>query len=78
MITKPKVTKSGAGLAKGQLWKLKHAYIQIVDLGKRLLHYKMLTFPGQKGVRTQMSGVDVMWGYLRSRQARLVKAESAS
>jgi len=64
---------SSPGLAKGQVWKLKHAYIHIVDLGHRLLHYRMLDTPGQRGVRTQMSGIDVMWAYLKSRHARLIK-----
>jgi hypothetical protein len=59
-------------LAKGQLWKLNHAYIQIVDLGKRLLQYKMMSRPDEMGARTLMSGVDTMWGYLKSRHARLV------
>jgi hypothetical protein len=61
-------------LAKGQIWQMKHACICIVELGNRLLHYKMLDFLGQKGVRTQISGIDVMWNYLRSRHARLVKS----
>jgi hypothetical protein len=64
-------------LAKGQLWQLKHFYIQIVQLGKRLLEYRMLSAPDESGVRTKQSGVDTMWGYLRSRHARLVKAPQA-
>ena len=78
MITKLNHRKSSPGLAKGQVWKLKHAYIQIVDLGHRLLHYRMLDSPSQRGVRTQMSGVDVMWGYLKSRHARLVKSAAVA
>jgi hypothetical protein len=66
--------KPSPGLAKGQVWKLKHVYIQIVELGHRLLHYRMLDSLGQKGVRTQISGIDTMWGYLRSRHARLLDA----
>ena len=64
---------SSPTLAKGQLWKLKHAYIRIVDLGKKLIHYKMMTNPGQTWVRTQMSGIETMWSYLKSRHARLVE-----
>lgn len=59
-------------LAKGQLWKLSHAYIQIVELGKRLIHYKMMTQPGETRVRTQMSGIETMMAYLKSRRAQLV------
>ena len=63
-------------LAKGQLWKLKHAYIQIVALGKRLLEYRMLSDPAETGVRVKLSSVDTMWGYLRTRHARLVRSEA--
>jgi len=66
-----------AGLAKGQLWKLNHAYIQIAELGKRLIHYKMMSRPGETGVKTQMSGIETMWGYLKTRHAELVKSGSA-
>jgi hypothetical protein len=62
------------GLAKGQLWQLNHAYIKIVELGKRLIHYQMMSDLRETGVRTQMSGIDTMWGYLKTRHARLVKA----
>jgi hypothetical protein len=61
------------GLAKGQLWRLSHVYIQIVELGKKLIHYKMMDDPDEAGVRTQMSSIETMWGYLKSRHARLVK-----
>jgi len=65
-------------LAKGQLWKLKHAYIHIVELGDRLLSYRMLDFLGQDGVRPKHSDIDVMWRYLTSRRARLVEDRWAS
>ena len=59
-------------LAKGQVWRLQHVYIQIVELGKRLLEYKMLDAPGQRGARIQMSSVDVMREYLETRHATLM------
>lgn len=59
-------------LAKGQLWKLNNFYIQIVKLGKRLIHYRMLNDIKETGARIKTSGVDVMWGYLKSRHAQLV------
>jgi len=76
MVKKSNSESAAPPLAKGQLWKLSHAYIQIVQLGKRLLEYRMLSQPNETGVRTQMSGVGTMWGYLKSRRARLVKSES--
>ena len=59
-------------LAKGQLWKTEHSHIQIVDLGKLLVHYKMLRDLHQMR-RTQMSRVDSMEDYLRTNRAELVK-----
>lgn len=75
-----KTNKKGPeqGLAKGQLWKLNHAYIQVVELGKRLIHYKMMAQPGETWVKTQMSSIGTMWHYLKTRRAQLVKGGSTS
>jgi hypothetical protein len=73
VISKLNNKKAARNLAKGQVWRLQHVYIQIVELGKRLLEYKMLDSPEQKGVRTQMSSVEVMREYLESRHARLLR-----
>ncbi|HLH54236.1 MAG TPA: hypothetical protein VKY92_11540 [Verrucomicrobiae bacterium] len=59
-------------LADGQLWKLNHFYIQIVKLGRKWIHYRMLTDIKETGARIKTSGVDVLWGYLKSRRAQLV------
>jgi hypothetical protein len=59
-------------LAKGQLWQINNAYILIVELGKRLIQYKMLRQQGQKAVRTQMAGIDALETYLRDNSAKLV------
>jgi len=66
------------GFAKGQLWKLNHLYIQVVDLGKKFIHYKMLNDLKETGARIKTSGVDVMWDYLRSRGAELVHGGGSS
>jgi hypothetical protein len=71
--TKLNHKQSSPGLAKGQVWKLKHAYIQIVELGHRLLHYRMMDSLRERGVRIQISGIDVMRGYLKSRHAELMR-----
>lgn len=78
MITKANGKRSVPGLAKGQIWKLQQVYIQIVEVGSRLLHYRMLDVPGQGGVKVQTSDIDVIKGYLRSRHARLVGNGSAA
>jgi hypothetical protein len=62
-------------LAQGQRWKTKDAYIEIVELGKRLIHYRMVRQLGQMR-RTQTSAIDTMSAYLKSHQAQLVKGSS--
>ncbi|HEV2211208.1 MAG TPA: hypothetical protein VG167_20790 [Verrucomicrobiae bacterium] len=59
-------------LAKGQLWQIDDAYIQIVELGRRLIQYKMLRQQGQRAVRTQMTGIENLETYLKDNSARLV------
>jgi hypothetical protein len=65
-------------LACGQLWKMKHAYVQIVELGKRLIHFKMMQRLGEAGVKTQISAIETLYGYLQARHARLVKKQLAN
>ncbi len=31
----------GKGLVEGQIWKLSDSYVEIVSIGKRLIHYKL-------------------------------------
>jgi len=69
---KATIRNSQRVLAKGQLWKMNNAYIQIVELGKMLIHYKMMKQLGQMQVRTRMSTIDTMGIYLKSNRARLV------
>jgi hypothetical protein len=59
-------------LAKGQLWKLKHAYIYVVDLGKRMIRFKLMTSPKARFERTLTGEADTLWGYLKQRHAELV------
>ena len=59
-------------LEAGQLWKIEHGYIYIVELGKRLIHYKMLRQPNQKAVTTRMIGIEALLNYLRQNEAQLV------
>ncbi len=65
--------KSLRPLAKGQLWQINDAYIQIVELGRRLIQYKMLRQLGQRAVRTQMTGIETLEAYLKDNAARLVQ-----
>lgn len=64
--------KSPPALAKGQLWRTEQGHIQIIDLGKMLVHYKMLKDVRQMR-RTQMSRIDNMLAYLKTNRAQLVE-----
>jgi hypothetical protein len=67
--------KSLPALANGQLWKTDNAYIQIVELGKRLIDYRMMRQLGQSR-RTQTSTIETMENYLRKNEAQLVRGNS--
>jgi hypothetical protein len=69
--------KSLPALAKGQLWSTTKGHIQIVDLGKMLVHYKMLRDLRQMR-RTQMSRIDTMEGYLKTNRAQLVEKSAVA
>ena len=64
-------------LARGQRWKTEDEYIEIVELGKRLIHYRMVRQLGQMR-RTQTSGIDTMEAYLKSHRATLVEGASTN
>jgi hypothetical protein len=67
--------KALPALARGQLWKTENAYIQIVDLGKRLIDYRMMRQLGQSR-RTQTSTIETMEHYLKTNEACLMKGNS--
>jgi len=70
--------KTFPALAKGQLWRMKHAYVEIVEMGKKMIHFKMMKRLGEAGVRTQVSAFRTLYGYLKARQAQLVGTASSS
>ena len=59
-------------LEAGQLWKLEHGFLYIVELGERLIHYKMLRNPNQRAALTQLIGIEALLNYLRHNEAELV------
>jgi len=59
-------------LATGQVWKTRAADIEILRLGKRLIHYRITNQLGHKRVSAQISGADAMANYLGANAARLV------
>ena len=60
-------------LEKGQLWKLEDGYLYIVELGKRLVHYKLLRQPSQRAVVTRLIGMGELLTYLKHNEAHLVE-----
>ncbi|HOX57050.1 MAG TPA: hypothetical protein P5205_00300 [Candidatus Paceibacterota bacterium] len=65
-------------LAKGQVWKTGAADIEIVGLGKQLIHYKITKQFGRKRVSAQISGIEAMAHYLEVNQAQLANGPSAN
>jgi hypothetical protein len=65
-------------LAKGQIWKTQAADIEIVALGKELIHYRITKQFGLKRVSAQISGIEAMANYLATNEARLVRGPSAN
>jgi hypothetical protein len=74
---KTKGNKPSPALAKGQLWRTKQCHIRIVELGKMLVHYKMVRDLRQTR-RTQMSRIDNMEVYLKAHRAQLVKISAVA
>jgi hypothetical protein len=69
--------KSSPALAKGQLWSTAKGHIKIVELGKMLVHYKMLRDLRQMR-RTQMSRIESMEVYLKTNGGQLVEDSVAA
>ena len=62
-----------ADLAKGQVWRIEDAYLQIMDRGKRLISYKVMKELGKRGVRTQMRGIGDVEAYPKANDAELIE-----
>ena len=71
-------TNNRGPLAKGQVWKTRAADIEIVALGKRLIHYRITRQFGRKKVSAQISGIEAMENYLKTNQALLVQGDSTN
>jgi hypothetical protein len=70
-------------LARGQVWKTRAADIEIVALGKRLIHYRITKQLGRKAVSAQISGIEAMGieameNYLHTNAAQLVSGDSTN
>ena len=58
-------------LLKGQIWKVKDTYVQIVDAGKTLIHYTMSPKPRQRGLRVHMATRETVQDFLKTNRATL-------
>ena len=59
-------------LEAGQLWKTEDAHVYIVELGKRIIQYKLLRKPDPRTAVTQMIRIEALANYLRQTEAQLV------
>ena len=60
-------------LREGQVWATQAASIEIVALGKSLIHYRVMNQIGEKRVSAQISGIAPMEKYLQTNAARLIR-----
>jgi hypothetical protein len=65
--------KPGHPLEKGQMWKLEHGYLHVVDVGKRFAHYKILRQPNQRAVTTRLIGIGELVAYLAHNEAEVTQ-----
>ncbi len=65
-------------LEAGQLWKLEHGFVQILELGKRHVYYKMLRQPEQKAALTRMISLEAMLRFLQSEAVLVAKPQEAN
>src|SRR5579863_2308 len=69
---KPEPSASLPILQKGQLWKTKTARVEIMNMGKLLVHYRYFV-DGRTRVSTTMARVRMIQDYLHANQAILIK-----
>ena len=60
-------------LAKGQIWRIDHGYVHIVERGKSLLHYTIMRKLSRRATRTQVSGIAEVEKYLKANGAKLLR-----
>ena len=61
-----------APLQSGQLWKIEHGHLYIVELGNWVVHYKIFRQPDQTTAATNLMRLEALVNYLRHNEAELV------
>src|SRR5258708_3505128 len=56
-------------LEKGQIWKMGESYLEVTEIGKRLVHYKLATKTKQRGLRSHMASSLTVQAFLTSNRA---------
>jgi hypothetical protein len=69
-------TEEEFNLARGQVWKTEEAYLQILDVGKTLVHYRKAVRPDTKGTPVKINSREEIIVFLRKNRAVLI-TESA-
>jgi hypothetical protein len=64
--------KPSPQMAQGQVWRIDDAYLHIVEIGRRMIYYKMTRQAGERTLATQMIGIDALAAYLRATEATLM------
>ena len=73
--------KKKTELETGQLWQVGDFHIEIVQIGKTLIHYRHLRSLNQKGIPVKLEQRTAVEKYLRNKKAKLVgnrRAKSTS
>lgn len=63
-------------LKAGQLWKTQERFLQVMDVGKTLVHYRILRSPNQKVSATRVANQGEMIEYLKRNKASLFDGNS--
>lgn len=69
----PARAATSKGLEKGQLWQMKDTHVEIVEVGKRLAHYRLLPRLNQRGIPVKLGRREELEAFLKSHGAKLVK-----
>jgi hypothetical protein len=75
-MVKMMMMNSERPLAKGQVWKTRVADIEIIDLGRKLIRYRITKQLGHRRFSMQISGIEALENYLKANAARLVHGTS--
>jgi hypothetical protein len=59
-------------LEGGQTWKLEHGYLQIVELGKRQVHYRIMSHVNQHAATIRLIGIVELLIFLKHTEATLL------